>query len=113
MPGAAWRWRSKLHPFVFAAAGLDSQGVFLFFDGARLGPEQRVEMGTRTWTWVIPADLWNATVGTETGGVLEFVLRDAASPAALDRTGRNDDTRMLGVGVSRVRFRVVPVSPKP
>ena len=40
-------------------------------------------------------------------------VRDSASPAALDRTGHTGDTRLLGVGVGRVRFRATPPEASP
>ncbi len=98
----------ELHPFIFSTAGLNSQRVSASFNGHSLGPERRVDEGIQTYTWTIRADAWFDAGKSKTGVALEFVLPDATSPAALDRTGRSDDTRLLGVGVSRIRFRVVP-----
>ena len=103
---AAVEMTVELHPFV--AAGLTSQRLQVRLNGEPLGPEQRVAEGTPPLLWTIPADRWNTTAGAETGALLEFELPDAASPAALDRTGRTGDARLLGVGVGRVRFRAVP-----
>ena len=97
----------ELHAFVSRAGGLDSQRVSVLFNGDTV-ISQRVGEGPELLRWKIPAAVWNGTVGTGGGVALDFLLPDAASPAALDRTGHDDDTRLLGVGVSRVRFRVVP-----
>ena len=94
----------EMHPFV-SPPDLTTQRIVVRFDGEELGPVQRVAGDVSALSWIVPAALWNRTAGRPAGTGLEFEFPDAASPAALDRTGRVRDTRLLGIGVSRVRFR--------
>ena len=97
-------------PFVapLAPGPIHRQRMAVFFNGVPLGaPLELTWLGTVKLP--IPAVRWNAAAtGSDPLGALEFAFPDAVSPASLDPTGRNLDTRRLGVHFYKAQLRVVP-----
>ena len=98
-----------LVPLLDPPLGLTRQRMQVYFDGQPLGPEKQLTGIVESLTYRVPAALWNhGAASSNPDNRLELDFPDATSPAALDPTGLNVDTRLLGVGLREVRFRVVP-----
>ena len=95
-----------LHPFLNPAHRLNSQRLRVLFNGEPIGGEHRLEADVDSFTYQVPADLWNrAASGFKAGqALLELDFPDAASPASFDPGLANPDMRKLGVGLREVRF---------
>jgi hypothetical protein len=90
-------------PFV-SSPGPAAQRLQVLFDGEPIGPQLRLTQQASI-KLVIPAALWNRAATAAVGAALAFDLPDAISPAACDPTGRNLDSRTLGLYCERLRFR--------
>ena len=97
-------------PFVapLALGDVHRQRMSVSFNGEPLGPEREL-MDAGVINFTIPADRWNAAAaGADPLATLTFEFPDAVSPASLDPTGHNVDTRKLGVHFSNLQMRVTP-----
>ena len=100
-----------LIPLLDPPLGLSRQRMRVYFDGQPLGPETQLTGIVEALTYRVPAALWNhGAAAPNLGERLALEFPDATSPAALDPTGLNPDTRLLGVGLREVRFRVIPAA---
>lgn len=108
--GTSVEMAMTLLPFVapLAAGDVHRQRMSVSFNGEPLGPVQELR-GGGVVNFTIPAARWNAAAaGTDPLATLSFGFPDAVSPASLDPTGRNADTRQLGVHFFNIQMRVAP-----
>ena len=52
---------------------------------------------------------WNAAVADNAEAVLRLEFPDAVSPARIDPTGKEQDERLLALGIEHISFRNVAV----
>ncbi len=102
-----------LLPLLDPAHGLARQRLRVFFAGEPLGAEAQLTQVVDALVFRVPAAAWNRQAATPAGSQcrLEMEFPDARTPASLNPGGVNQDTRLLGVGIREIRFRVVPPTP--
>ncbi len=101
--------RVDAFPMLMPARGVTAQRARVFFNGAAIGPEQRLTDWAATRMFFhIPAVQWNqAATAAHPCAALRFEFPDAFAPAVLD-PAHCVDIRTLGMGFHRLEFRWVP-----
>ena len=97
----------KLHSVMRTDSPVKGQRVRLLL-GDDAVDHQRTVQADGTLTFTISSATWNAAVADNAEAVLNIDLPDAVSPARLDPTGKENDGRLLAIGVESIGFRQVP-----
>ena len=97
-----------IHSVMETDSGIKGQRVRATLGDKTVDREHFVE-GAGSLVLRVSSAAWNAAVADNAEAVLRLEFPDAVSPARIDPTGKEQDGRLLALGVERMSFHNVPV----